>query len=55
MERVIGLPHKLAQRFRERTVEVAVRIDRGRLTEAGLESYRIKVWEADGSPEAGSD
>jgi GTP-binding protein HflX len=45
VERVIGLPHQLARRFEERTVEVALRIDRAGLVAAGLEAYRIDAWE----------
>jgi GTP-binding protein HflX len=47
--RAIQLPHQLAKRFRERAVELAMRIDGRRLTEAGLDPFRVDEWEYVGS------
>jgi hypothetical protein len=49
VERAVKLPHQLARRFRERVVEVAMRVDGRRLTEAGLDTYRMAEWESMGS------
>jgi GTP-binding protein HflX len=47
--RAIRLPHQLAKRFRERAVELAMRIDGRRLTEAGLDPFKVDEWEYVGS------
>jgi GTP-binding protein HflX len=54
--RAIQLPHQLAKRFRERSVEVAMRVDGRRLTDAGLDPFRVEEWEhvgSDGGADAG--
>ena len=40
----VGLPHQLARRFRDESVELAMRIDPRLLVEAGLDGYRIPDW-----------
>jgi GTP-binding protein HflX len=45
VERAVKLPHQLARRFHERSVELAMRIDGRRLTEAGLDVFRVSEWE----------
>jgi GTP-binding protein HflX len=40
----VGLPHQLARRFRDESVELAMRIDPRLLIEAGLDGYRIPDW-----------
>jgi GTP-binding protein HflX len=54
--RAIQLPHQLAKRFRERSVEIAMRVDGRRLTDAGLDPFRVEEWEyvgSDGGANAG--
>jgi hypothetical protein len=45
VERAVKLPHQLARRFHDRSVELAMRIDGRRLTEAGLDAFRVSEWE----------
>ncbi len=45
VERAVNLPHQLARRFGDRVVELAMRVDGRRLTEAGLEGFRVTEWE----------
>jgi GTP-binding protein HflX len=52
VERAVKLPHQLARRFRDRVVELAMRIDGRRLTEAGLDDFRVSAWETAG-PDGG--
>ncbi|MEE4272743.1 MAG: GTPase HflX [Thermoanaerobaculales bacterium] len=49
VQRAAGLPHQLARRYRQSTVELALRADRWRLTEADLEGYLIDEWPDGGS------
>ena len=44
VQRAVNLPHQLARRFRDETVELAMRIDAWRLAESGLDSYRVSEW-----------
>jgi GTP-binding protein HflX len=44
VERAVKLPHQLARRFRDRSLELAMRIDGKRLTEAGLDGFRVSEW-----------
>lgn len=52
VQRAVNLPHQLARRYRRETVELAMRADPWRLTEAGLDGYRVDEW--GGSIEGGS-
>ena len=49
VERAIGLPHRVAQRYRGQSLELAVRARADRLEETGLDIYRISEWDAAGS------
>ncbi len=44
VQRVQGLPHKVAQRFGDANMEVAVRVDSGWLKEAGLDRFQVAGW-----------
>lgn len=44
VQRAVGLPHQLAQRFGDREVHLAMRVDPGSLAESGLEEYRVAEW-----------
>jgi GTP-binding protein HflX len=48
VQKAVGLPHQLARRFRQESVELAMRIDAWRLTEAGLDVFQIAEWGAGG-------
>ncbi len=48
VRRAVDLPHQLARRFEDQTVQLAMRVDRGSLSEYGLERFRIQRWEAPG-------
>jgi len=49
VQRAVNLPHQLARRFRHETVELAMRVDAWRLSEGGLDKYRVTDWgQADG-------
>jgi GTP-binding protein HflX len=45
VEKAVQLPHQLARRFRDQVVELAMRVDGRRLTEAGLDPFRVSGWE----------
>jgi len=45
VERAVKLPHQLARRFHDRSVELAMRIDGRRLTDAGLDAFRVWEWQ----------
>lgn len=48
VQRAVNLPHQLARRYREDTVELAMRVDEWRLDESGLDGFRVAEWgEAD--------
>jgi hypothetical protein len=49
VERAVKLPHQLARRFRDRVVDVAMRVDGHRLTESGLDAFRVPEWESFGT------
>jgi len=49
VERAVKLPHQLARRFRDRVVDVAMRVDSHRLKEAGLDVFRVSEWESIGT------
>jgi len=44
VQRAVNLPHQLARRFRDESVELAMRVDAWRLTENGLDGYRVVEW-----------
>ncbi|PWB76622.1 MAG: GTPase HflX [Holophagae bacterium] len=51
VQRAVQLPHRLAQRFDDRTLELAMRVNGGQLSEAGLDPFRVAAWtpiESDG-------
>lgn len=52
VQRAVNLPHQLARRYRSETVELAMRVDSWRLTESGLDDYRVDEWGGsnDGGP-----
>jgi GTP-binding protein HflX len=45
VRRAVALPHQLARRFEEASVQLAMRVDRRSLSESGLEPYRIRQWD----------
>ncbi len=51
VRRAVGLPHQLARRFENESVELAMRIDPRYLVDAGLDGYRIDYWGAVGGEE----
>jgi GTP-binding protein HflX len=48
VRRAVDLPHQLARRFEENSVQLAMRADRRSLSECGLERFRVHHWEAAG-------
>lgn len=44
VRRAVAMPHQLARRFEDGTVELALRADPRFLVEAGLEGYRVPAW-----------
>lgn len=44
VEKAVKLPHQLAQRFDDHSLEVAMRVDSKRLSEAGLEEFLVSSW-----------
>ena len=48
VRRAVELPHQLAQRFDEDTVQLAMRADPKSLSERGLETFKIQRWEPAG-------
>jgi GTP-binding protein HflX len=53
VERAVNLRHPLARRFGDREVELAMRVDGRRLTEAGLDGFRVPEWDPAGSDGGG--
>jgi GTP-binding protein HflX len=47
VQRAVNLPWQLARRYREETVELAMRVDPWRLVEAGLDDFRVAEWGGD--------
>jgi len=45
VERAVNLPHQLAQRFDDHSLEVAIRVDRRLLSEADLDGFLVPEWE----------
>jgi GTP-binding protein HflX len=48
VRRAVAMPHQLARRFEDGTVELALRADPRFLVEAGLEGYRVDAWRGGG-------
>ena len=48
VRRAVAMPHQLARRFEDGTVELALRADPRFLTEAGLDGYRVNAWRGGG-------
>ena len=46
VRRAVALPHQLARRFEDATVQLAMRVDPRTLSENDLESYRIRRWDS---------
>ena len=44
VQRAVNLPHQLARRYLDETVELAMRVDEWRLIESGLDSFRVTEW-----------
>ncbi len=44
VQRAVKLPHQLARRFDDRSLEMAMRVDGRRLSEAGLEDFLVSSW-----------
>ena len=53
VRRAVGLPYQLARRFRDDSVELAMRADTKLLVEEGLDGFRIAEWGAAGSDGGG--
>jgi len=45
VERAVNFPHQLARRFDPHNLEVAVRVDKRLLSEAGLDGFLVPAWE----------
>lgn len=48
VQRAVNLPHQLARRYREDTVDLAMRVDEWRLDESGLDGFRVAEWGQEG-------
>jgi len=48
VRRAVAMPHQLARRFEDGTVELALRADSHFLVEAGLDGYRVSAWRGSG-------
>jgi GTP-binding protein HflX len=48
VRRAVDLPHQLAQRFDDHTMQLALRVGLNSLNGSGLESYRVGSWEVAG-------
>jgi GTP-binding protein HflX len=44
VQRAVNLPHQLARRYGDETVELAMRVDDWRLIESGLDGFRVAEW-----------
>ena len=53
VQKAVNLPHQLARRYRDESVELAMRVDAWRLAELGLDDYRVAHW--GGGGEGGDD
>jgi GTP-binding protein HflX len=48
VQRAVNLPHQIARRYHDETLELAMRVDAWRLAESGLNDYRVRCWGAPG-------
>jgi GTP-binding protein HflX len=48
VRRAVAMPHQLARRFEDGTVELALRADPRFLVDAGLDGYRVNTWRGGG-------
>jgi GTP-binding protein HflX len=48
VRRAVAMPHQLARRFDDGSVELAMRIDPRSLAETGLDAFRVSAWKGDG-------
>ncbi len=53
VRRAVSLPHQIARRFGQGSVELAMRVDAKRLDETGLLEYRVPSWGDGGFPADG--
>jgi len=53
VRRAVSMPHQLARRFGEGTVELAIRVDPRFLVEAGLDGFQVHSWRDGGSEGVG--
>jgi GTP-binding protein HflX len=53
VRRAVSMPHQLARRFDDGTVELALRADPRFLVEAGLDVYQVSAWRGAGSDGGG--
>jgi len=53
VRRAVSMPHQLARRFDDGTVELALRVDPRFLVEAGLDGYQVPSWRGGGSDGGG--
>jgi hypothetical protein len=53
VQRAVRLPHRLAQRFDDKALELAMRVDGRLLTAAGLDPYRVESWKSSPSDGGG--
>ena len=53
VRRAVAMPHQLARRFEDGTVELALRADSRFLVEAGLDGYRVDAWRSGGGDGGG--
>jgi GTP-binding protein HflX len=44
VQRAVNLPHQLARRYGDESVELAMRVDDWRLIESGLDGFRVTEW-----------
>jgi GTP-binding protein HflX len=44
VQRAVNLPHQLARRYGDESVELAMRVDDWRLIESGLDGFRVAEW-----------
>ena len=49
VQKAVSMPHQLARRFDDGTVELALRADPRFLVEAGLDAYQVNTWRGGGS------
>jgi GTP-binding protein HflX len=53
VRRAVAMPHQLARRFEDGTVELALRADSRFLVDAGLDGYRVTAWRSGGADGGG--